>query len=283
MNYLASPPLCVAYALSGRMDVDLLTDPLQDDVHLSDIWPSRQEIQAEIERAVESDTFRKEQRGLRGRRELGPPSTSPRATATPPGTPPTSSSRRTSPSSRRAPRSRRAPVAVLGDSVTTDHISLAGATSDLPAGRYLIEHGVDHKDFNFELRRGNHEVIRADRQRAAAQPAGAGHRGRFHDQGRSGSPRSSRRQRSTTTRRCACWQAWRRKRRLVVDRRLGGPRLLGVRFVIVESVRAHPPLEPRNGRSACSSSRGRVRGVARADGRGDVRPRAARGGRRRSR
>ena len=50
----------MAYALSGRMDVDLLTDPLQDDVHLSDIWPSRQEIQAEIERAVESDMFRKE-------------------------------------------------------------------------------------------------------------------------------------------------------------------------------------------------------------------------------
>ena len=59
MNYLASPPLCVAYALAGRMDVDLLTEPLQGDVYLRDIWPSQQEINDAIESAIESDMFRK--------------------------------------------------------------------------------------------------------------------------------------------------------------------------------------------------------------------------------
>jgi aconitate hydratase len=164
MNYLASPPLCVAYALSGRMDVDLLTDPLQDDVQLSDIWPSRQEIQAEIERAVESDMFRKEYGAVfegdenwaaldipEGDRYAWDPDSTyvkqpPYFAELEEGYPEITGARC---------------IAVLGDSVTTDHISPAGAIKkDSPAGRYLIEHGVDHKDFNsYGSRRGNHEVM----------------------------------------------------------------------------------------------------------------------------
>ena len=59
MNYLASPPLCVAYALAGRMDLDITTEPLQNDVHLRDIWPSQQEVNEAVEQAIESDMFRR--------------------------------------------------------------------------------------------------------------------------------------------------------------------------------------------------------------------------------
>ncbi len=164
MNYLASPPLCVAYALAGRMDMDLLTEPLQGDVYLRDIWPEQQEISAEIERAVESDMFRKEYgevfegdenwNGLEvpeGDRYAWDPDST--YVKQPPYFEDLSEG---------FPEIRGARcIAVLGDSVTTDHISPAGAIKkDSPAGRYLIEHGVEHKDFNsYGSRRGNHEVM----------------------------------------------------------------------------------------------------------------------------
>jgi aconitate hydratase len=168
LNYLASPPLVVAYALAGRMDVDLLTEPLEGDVYLRDLWPSQAEIAAEAELAIESDMFRKEYsevfegderwRGLEppsGRRYAWdpestyvrrPPYFEGMGPEAPLGFEPIEGARC---------------IALLGDSVTTDHISPAGAIkADSPAGRYLVEHGVDRRDFNsYGSRRGNHEVM----------------------------------------------------------------------------------------------------------------------------
>jgi aconitate hydratase len=168
MNYLASPPLCVAYALAGRMDVDMLAEPLQDDVWLRDIWPSQREIHAEIEQAVESDMFR------RSYGEVFEGDEAWNALDIPAGEryawDPESTYVKRPPYFERMPAS--APerferiqgaraLALLGDSVTTDHISPAGAIKrDSPAGRYLIERGVEPRDFNsYGSRRGNHEVM----------------------------------------------------------------------------------------------------------------------------
>ncbi|HYY22856.1 MAG TPA: aconitate hydratase [Thermoleophilaceae bacterium] len=168
LNYLASPPLVVAYALAGRMDVDLMTEPLQGDVHLRDLWPSQAEIATEAERAIESAMFRKEYsevfegderwRGLEppsGRRYTWdrdstyvrrPPYFEGMAPGPPPGFEAIEAARC---------------IALLGDSVTTDHISPAGAIkADSPAGRYLVERGVERRDFNsYGSRRGNHQVM----------------------------------------------------------------------------------------------------------------------------
>jgi aconitate hydratase len=167
MNYLASPPLCVAYAIAGRMDVDLLSEPLQGEVMLSDIWPSQQEIAEVMERAIESDMFRKSY----GEVFEGDPSWN--ALEVPEGDryawDPESTYVRRPPYFEGMPaeapgfepiRGARA-IAVLGDSVTTDHISPAGAIKkDSPAGRYLIERGVEQREFNsYGSRRGNHEVM----------------------------------------------------------------------------------------------------------------------------
>jgi aconitate hydratase A / 2-methylisocitrate dehydratase len=164
MNYLASPPLCVAYALSGRMDVDLLSEPLQDDVYLRDVWPSRQEIQDEIERAIESDMFRKSYREVfegdenwnaleipKGKRYAWDPE------STYVKQPPYFDALKEGFEEIEGARC----IAVLGDSVTTDHISPAGAIKkDSPAGRYLLERGIEQRDFNsYGSRRGNHEVM----------------------------------------------------------------------------------------------------------------------------
>ncbi len=168
MNYLASPPLCVAYALAGRMDVDLLREPLQDDVRLEDIWPSRHEVNEAMEAAIESDMFRKSY----GEVYEGDENWA--ALETPEGDryawDPDSTYVRRPPYFEGMPAS--APdgfeeirgarvLAVLGDSVTTDHISPAGAIKkDSPAGEYLIEHGVEQRAFNsYGSRRGNHEVM----------------------------------------------------------------------------------------------------------------------------
>jgi aconitate hydratase len=164
MNYLASPPLCVAYALAGRMDVDLLGEPLQGDVWLRDIWPSRQEVAEAIEQAIESDMFRKSYgevfAGDENWNALEVPEGDRYAWA------PDSTYVRRPPYfeniSEGLPHITGArALAVLGDSVTTDHISPAGAIKrDSPAGRYLIEHGVEPRDFNsYGSRRGNHEVM----------------------------------------------------------------------------------------------------------------------------
>ncbi|MEX2024308.1 MAG: aconitate hydratase AcnA, partial [Thermoleophilaceae bacterium] len=173
MNYLASPPLCVAYALAGRMDLDLLNDPLGEDadgepVYLRDLWPSQAEVAAAIESAVESDMFRKSYgevfegdenwNGLEvpeGDRYVWDDGST--YVKRPPyfeGMP------ADAPSGFDEIRGARV-LALLGDSVTTDHISPAGAIKrDGPAGSYLIEHGVEQRQFNsYGSRRGNHEVM----------------------------------------------------------------------------------------------------------------------------
>jgi aconitate hydratase len=164
MNYLASPPLCVAYALAGRMDVDLLGEPLQGDVWLRDIWPSRQEVAEMMERAIESDMFRKSYgevfEGDENWNALEVPEGD-RYAWDPDSTyvrrPPYFEDGSPDPSPIKGARA----LALLGDSVTTDHISPAGAIKkDSPAGRYLTEHGVEPRDFNsYGSRRGNHEVM----------------------------------------------------------------------------------------------------------------------------
>jgi aconitate hydratase len=168
MNYLASPPLCVAYALAGRMDVDLLETPLQGDVYLRDLWPSRQEVNEVMERAIESDMFRKSYGEVfegdenwnalevpeGDRYAWDPDSTYVRRPPYFEGMP------ASAPDGFDEIRDARV-LAVLGDSVTTDHISPAGAIKkDSPAGAYLIGHGVEQRAFNsYGSRRGNHEVM----------------------------------------------------------------------------------------------------------------------------
>jgi aconitate hydratase len=172
MNYLASPPLVVAYALVGSMDVDLRNDPLGEDadgepVYLREIWPSAEEVAKTIEQAVQSDMFRKSYDGVYAGDERW------RGLQVPTGDrfawDERSTYVRNPPYFEELPPEP-APVtdiegarvlALLGDSVTTDHISPAGAIKpDSPAGRYLQEHGVERRDFNsYGARRGNHEVM----------------------------------------------------------------------------------------------------------------------------
>src|SRR3954471_15326223 len=168
MNYLASPPLCVAYALAGTMDWDPFNDPFPgSEVYLRDIWPSEQEVAETVEAAVQADMFRSSYadvfkgderwRGLDGRggeRFAGAedsPSVRP---------PPYFEDMPDEPEPVSDIEGARV-LAKLGDSVTTDHISPAGSIKkDSPAGRYLIEHGVEPRDFNsYGSRRGNHEVM----------------------------------------------------------------------------------------------------------------------------
>jgi aconitate hydratase len=172
-NYLASPPLCVAYALAGRMDLDLYEEPLgQDDdgndVYLKDIWPSQEEIHAEIESAVESDMFRKSYgevfEGDENWESMEIPEGDRYAwddDSTYVKRPPYFEGMEAeAPEGFEEIKGARI-LAKLGDSVTTDHISPAGAIKkDTPGGKYLIDHGVEQKDFNsYGSRRGNHEVM----------------------------------------------------------------------------------------------------------------------------
>jgi aconitate hydratase len=168
MNYLASPPLCVAYALAGRMDIDVARDALQDGVHLRDIWPSQREVNEAIEHAIESDMFRRSYgevfEGDETWNSLPVPEGDRYAwddestyVKRPPyfeGMPADAPEGFDTIEGARA-------LALLGDSVTTDHISPAGAIrKDSPAGLYLQEHGVEQRDFNsYGSRRGNHEVM----------------------------------------------------------------------------------------------------------------------------
>jgi aconitate hydratase len=172
MNYLASPPLCVAYALAGTMDMDLLREPLgQDregrDVFLKDIWPSEREIAETIGEAVRADMFRKSYGEVFAGDERW------RSLEVPEGErfaweegstyvrlPPYFKDMPPQPEPLRDVLGARV-LAVLGDSVTTDHISPAGSIKrEGPAGRYLQELGVLPRDFNsYGSRRGNHEVM----------------------------------------------------------------------------------------------------------------------------
>ncbi|MGA2756082.1 MAG: aconitate hydratase AcnA [Solirubrobacteraceae bacterium] len=171
MNYLASPPLVVAYAIAGTMDIDIAGEPLAtgsdgEPVYLRDIWPSSAEIADTVADAVQSDMFRKSYAevfdGDANWHSLEVPggehydwrdSTYVRR-------PPFFDGLAATPSVPRDIAGARV-LAVLGDSVTTDHISPAGAIKrDSPAGRYLQEHGVSAADFNsYGARRGNHEVM----------------------------------------------------------------------------------------------------------------------------
>ncbi len=168
MNYLASPPLCVAYALAGRMDVDIVDEPLQGDTYLRDIWPSQREVAEAIESAVESDMFRSSYgevfEGDENWNGLDTPEGDRYAwddESTYVKRPPYFEGMPAQAPTELARIEGARVIAILGDSVTTDHISPAGAIKkDSPAGAYLIEHGVEQRDFNsYGSRRGNHEVM----------------------------------------------------------------------------------------------------------------------------
>jgi aconitate hydratase A / 2-methylisocitrate dehydratase len=172
MNYLASPPLCVAYALAGTMDTDIVGEPLGRDaegveVYLRDIWPSEREVAQTIERAVRSDMFRKSYSEVFAGDEhwngLEVPTGDRFAWAqrsTYVRLPPYFDGMPAAPEPLRDVQGARV-LALLGDSVTTDHISPAGSIKrDGPAGLYLQEQGVAPRDFNsYGARRGNHEVM----------------------------------------------------------------------------------------------------------------------------
>jgi aconitate hydratase len=170
-NYLASPPLVVAYALAGRMDFDFDEEPLGEGsdgepVYLRDVWPDPDEVKDLVGRSIASEMFTKNYAEVlkgdenwnavevpEGDRYSWPDSTYVRRPsffegmpAEAPGVQPITGARA---------------LAVLGDSITTDHISPAGAIKkDSPAGRWLIEQGVEPRDFNsYGSRRGNHEVM----------------------------------------------------------------------------------------------------------------------------
>jgi aconitate hydratase len=171
-NYLASPPLVVAYALAGRMDFDIVNESLGDDktgkpVYLRDIWPTPQEVEKTMRESVSSDMFHKQYSDVFTGDEHW------RALPIPEGdlyawderstyikNPPYFNGMPLKPSALGDLHGLRA-LAVLGDSVTTDHISPAGTIpADSPAGKYLIANGVKPKDFNsYGARRGNHEVM----------------------------------------------------------------------------------------------------------------------------
>ncbi len=171
MNYLASPPLVVAYAIAGTMDIDLVDDPLASDsagepVYLRDIWPSSAQIADTVAAAVQSDMFRRSYAevfdGDENWHSLEVPSGDHYdwRESTYVRRPPFFDGLAATPSAPTDIVGARV-LALLGDSVTTDHISPAGAIKrDSPAGRYLQEHGVAVAEFNsYGARRGNHEVM----------------------------------------------------------------------------------------------------------------------------
>jgi aconitate hydratase len=172
MNYLASPPLVVAYAIAGSMSTDLANEPLGTDtagkpVYLKDLWPSQAEIQAVIAKAIDSRMFQESYAGVftgDANWQRVPTPAGERyawdSASTYVRNPPYFTGMSRTPSPVRDICAARV-LAVLGDSVTTDHISPAGSIAqDSPAGRYLIEHGVAPRDFNsYGARRGNHEVM----------------------------------------------------------------------------------------------------------------------------
>ncbi len=171
-NYLASPPLVVAYALAGRMDVDLTSEPIGEDdsgkpVYLKDIWPSNAEVSKVIAESISDEMFKANYRDVfRGDEnwaKLDVPA-SERYTWDPRSeyvkNPPYFENMRAEPSAVSDIRGARA-LALLGDSITTDHISPAGNIAKVSAaGKYLMEKGVQPADFNsYGARRGNHEVM----------------------------------------------------------------------------------------------------------------------------
>ena len=172
MNFLASPPLVVAYALAGTMDIDMFNDPIGNDktgqpVYLRDIWPSTQEVNDAVTATIDSEMFADSYANVfsgdarwasievpeANQFEWDPDSTYVK-------NPPYFEGMGITPEPILPIENARV-LALLGDSITTDHISPAGSiTADSPAGKYLISHGVEKKDFNsYGSRRGNHEVM----------------------------------------------------------------------------------------------------------------------------
>jgi aconitate hydratase len=172
MNFLASPPLVVAYALAGTLETNLLEDPLGEDadgkpVYLRDIWPSQSEIQEIVSRHIDSDMFRSSYARVFAGDENWNRLQVPGGqiyewdeSSTYVKNPPYFEGMTLEPEPVREIHGARA-LALLGDSVTTDHISPAGSIAlDSPAAKYLMEHGVEPHDFNsYGSRRGNHEVM----------------------------------------------------------------------------------------------------------------------------
>ncbi len=172
MNYLASPPLVVAYAIAGTMDIDLYNEPLgQDtqgnDVFLKDIWPSQHEVQEIVQKNVTREQFTSSYKKVYEGETRWNKLSSPEGTlfdwsdeSTYIQYPPYFTNMSKNPGTVDDIKNARV-LALLGDSVTTDHISPAGAIkADSPAGLYLKNHGVDVNDFNsYGSRRGNHEVM----------------------------------------------------------------------------------------------------------------------------
>lgn len=172
MNYLMSPPLVVAYAIAGTMDIDLQNDVLATDaqgnpVYLKDIWPTTEEVQAVIEQAITEDMYRRGYQDVFAGDERWQQLPTPESEQfhwDPQSTyvrhPPYFEQMRAQPEPVADIENARV-LAKLGDSVTTDHISPAGAIVPMtPAAMYLTEHGIEPKDFNsYGSRRGNHEVM----------------------------------------------------------------------------------------------------------------------------
>jgi aconitate hydratase len=172
MNFLASPPLVVAYALAGTMNIDLFKEPLGEDsdgkpVFLKDIWPSQHEIHEVIANSVDSGMFQSSYSGVFGGDDNWNSLQVPEGDiyawddkSTYVKNPPYFEGMGMEVDEAGDLAGARV-LALLGDSVTTDHISPAGSIKpDSPAGRYLVEHGVEPKDFNsYGARRGNHEVM----------------------------------------------------------------------------------------------------------------------------
>jgi aconitate hydratase len=172
MNYLASPPLVVAYALAGTIDLDLTTEPLGEDtdgnpVYLSDLWPSMDEVSETIRASLTSDMFRTRYRAVfdgddhwRQIPTEGGQTYAWQDDSTYVKNPPFFETMTMTPEPVSDIADARV-LALVGDSVTTDHISPAGSIgTTTPAGLYLTEHGVERQDFNsYGARRGNHEVM----------------------------------------------------------------------------------------------------------------------------
>ncbi len=253
MNYLASPPLVVAYAIAGRMDIDLYNEPLGEDsqgnaVYLKDIWPSQQEIQQAITAGLKaegfSQTYADAFQGDERWRTLESPvgklfDWSDDSTYV--QNPPYFDGMTTEPAAVTDIRGARV-LALLGDSVTTDHISPAGAIKeDSPAGQYLRERGVQPADFNsYGSRRGNHEVMMRGtfaniRLRNLLAPGSEGGATRFQPSGEQMSIYDA----------AMKYQQEEVSQIVIAGREYGsgssrdwaakGPRLLGVRAVIAES------------------------------------------------
>ncbi|NPA90454.1 MAG: aconitate hydratase AcnA [Chloroflexi bacterium] len=171
-NYLASPPLVVAYAIAGRMDIDFQTEPVGYDpngqpVYLKDIWPTQKEVREAIQRSLKPEMFKEQYKDVYKGNELWESLPVPDSDLYPwdPNStyiqePPFFKDMPLEPPPIREIRGARVLV-LLGDTVTTDHISPAGPIPiDSPAGQYLLSKGVDPRDFNtYGARRGNHEVM----------------------------------------------------------------------------------------------------------------------------